>query len=189
MKTTKLVALSVMLAVASYSTADARPRPAGGGSTRSFEANKTFGLGLELGSPTGINGKYFVSPSGALDFGAGYIYHHPFYGNDSDGLHLYGDFLWHPLSFVSAPAFELPFYFGVGGRFWDFRYCDRFRCYDQGYAFGVRVPVGIAFDFNTIPLDVFIQLVPTLDFVHDYYDGRDFQFSVDFSVGARYWFN
>ena len=44
-----------------------------------FEANKTFGLGLELGEPTGLTGKYFLSGTNALDFGLGYIYHH-YYG-------------------------------------------------------------------------------------------------------------
>jgi hypothetical protein len=179
-----------MFALASVPAADARPRPAGGGSNmRSFSANKTFGLGLELGAPFGLTGKYFVSDSNALQFGLGAIYEHYYAG---DGLHLYFDYLWHPVSLVSAQPFELPFYIGIGGRFWDFDYCDRNRvCYEGGSAFGIRVPVGIAFDFNTVPLDIFVQLVPTIDFYRgDYYRyyGDRAHFGFDASVGVRYWF-
>ena len=54
-------------------------------------------------------------------------------------------------------------------------------------AFGIRVPIGVAFDFNNVPLDVFIQLTPTLDFFSGYVDNAGFWF--DFSVGIRFWFN
>jgi len=160
----------------------------GGGGGRGFEANKTFGLGLELGEPSGLTGKYFVSDSVALDFGLGWIYRHYYYG---DGLHLYADLLAHPVSLVSAPAFELPLYIGGGLRFWDFAYCDNRICDYRGSAVGIRIPVGIAFDFNTVPLDIFLQLVPVIDFVRgDYYDRyRDrTHVGIDLSVGVRYWF-
>jgi len=158
----------------------------------SFEANKTFGLGFELGEPDGLNGKYFVSPTGALDFGVGYIYDHYYYG---DGFHLYGDYLWHPVSLASTPSFELPFYVGVGLRFWDFHYCvttgGTTVCDYGGSAVGIRVPLGISFDFNNAPLDIFLQLVPTLDFLGgDYYTRNQNRehFGIDGSVGLRFWF-
>ena len=157
-------------------------------SGRGFQANKTFGLGLELGEPTGLNGKYFVSDTGALDFGVGYIYSHYYYG---DGVHLYLDYLWHPASLASNASFELPFYIGVGGRFWDFEYCDRNLCDYGGSAIGLRVPIGLSFDFNNAPLDIFLQVVPVFDFITgDYYDRfRDrSHFGADFSVGLRFWF-
>jgi hypothetical protein len=53
-----------------------------------------------------------------------------------------------------------------------------------------RVPLGIAFDFNNTPLDIFLQIVPVLDFVSgDYnrYRNRE-HFGIDGSVGIRYWF-
>src|SRR4051812_39029280 len=105
MKVTRLLALSMILgfALTTGGTADARPRPHGFGGKR-FEANKTFGLGLELGEPSGINGKYFLSGSNAIDFGLGYIYRHYYAG---DGLNLYADYLWHPVVLTSAEAFEL----------------------------------------------------------------------------------
>ncbi len=163
---------------------------ASGGSD--FVANKTFGLGLEVGAPSGLSGKYFLSDSGALNFGAGGIYRHYYYDR---GLHVYLDYLWHPVSLASTSSLELPLYIGLGGRFWDFEHCrlpNRRDCH-SGSALGVRVPFGIAFDFNRAPLDIFVQAVPVLDilsasYYREFHDRRG-HFGVDGSVGIRYWFN
>lgn len=160
----------------------------GGGDSGGFEANKTFGLGLELGEPTGLNGKVFVSPKVAIDFGLGYIYRTYYYG---DGLHLYGDVLFHPVLLSSGPTVEIPFYVGVGLRYWQFDYYDRNNVRYGGDAIGIRVPLGISFDFNNAPLDIFVQVVPTLDFLsgdyYRYYNHRN-HFGIDPSVGIRFWF-
>jgi hypothetical protein len=161
--------------------ADARPRPRQG---KAFEANKTFGLGLEVGAPAGITGKYFLSSNRALQFGIGTIYR----WRDRDGGHLYLDYLFHPTSLASNPTFELPLYFGIGGRLWDIDHTYRGTHYDDAFAIGLHVPVGIAFDFNNVPLDIFIQLAVCVDFyAGDYY--RDAYVDVVGSAGVRYWFN
>jgi hypothetical protein len=164
----------------------------GGDGGGGFQASKTFGLGLELGEPTGLNGKYFLSETGALDFGVGWIYRHYYY---DDGLHIYLDYLWHPTSLASSASLEVPFYVGLGLRFWDFEYCDRDPdpdfCYD-GTAVGIRIPIGIALDFTTAPVDIFLQVVPVIDFLSDdYYDRYDDRthVGIDASIGIRYWFN
>jgi Protein of unknown function (DUF3996) len=179
----KILLATFGIAMFSLTTADARPRPSGHIRGRSFEANKTFGLGIELGEPTGLTGKYFLSPDRALDFGVGDIYNN---GNRY-GLHIYGDYLFHPVSLASTEAFELPLYIGLGGRIWDFQ--DRGpQVHDDALAFGFRVPVGVSFDFNELPLDAFVQVVPVLD-VYSGYQAHDLYLDLDFSVGIRYWFN
>jgi len=153
-----------------------------------FEANKTFGLGLELGNPTGLNGKVFVSPRSAIDFGVGYILDDYYFG---EGLHVYADYLWHPVSLATTQSFELPFYVGGGLRYWNFTYCYMGVCNYGGDAIGIRIPLGLAIDFNNVPLDIFVQLVPVLDFVGGQYFnqyGDRAHFAVDGSVGIRYWF-
>jgi hypothetical protein len=170
--------LAVALVAAGASSADARPRPT---RAKRFEANKLFGAGIELGAPTGLTGKYFVASDRALDFGIGEIYD---YG-DGNGFHIYGDYLWHPVSLLSADAFELPLYFGIGARIWDFDYHAPMN--DNGYAIGARVPLGISFDLNNVPIDIFVQLTFVLDFFVDY-GPHDIYPSLDGSVGVRYWF-
>lgn len=182
----RLIGVVFMLALAA--TAEARPRPHGFSSAGKFEANKKFGIGLELIEPTGVTGKWFLSPSGALDFGLGGLYRNYYVNGQGAGLHLYADYLWHPVLLTKTSSFELPLYIGVGGRFWSFDYnCGGGRICSGASAFGVRVPVGIAFDFENVPLDIFIQIVPTLDFYRDFVPHKAF-LDVDFSVGIRYWF-
>ncbi len=166
-----VLGLVAALAVAVVATpSEARPRP----KSSSFEANKTFGLGLMLGEPSGLSGKYFLSKDTALDFGIGYLYHHY---HDHDGLHVFADFLWHPAVLTKNSAFWLPIYFGVGARFFDH------HDYDSGI--GIRVPVGIAFDFQRVPIDVFLEFWFAFDLIHDdRYDRAD----GGGSIGIRYYF-
>ena len=163
-----------VLAAATLTTSSAAAKPG------RFAANKTFGLGIMLGAPTGLSGKYFFSPVSAIDFGVGFIRYYRY----RDGLHLHADYLYHPINLVSTQPFELPLYFGVGARIFDFDDNDRFD--DDGFALGVRVPLGIAFDFNEVPLDVFIELALVIDFLFDYRD--DYLVDLNGAVGIRYWF-
>jgi hypothetical protein len=173
-----------ILSLTSVGDAEARRNRKMGG--EKYVANGTFGLGLELGAPFGINGKYFLSDDRALNFGVGTVYDN--YYDDRDGLHLYLDYMFHPFSITNQPAFQMPFFVGVGGRIWNFD--DRRRRFDDdnnGVALGVRVPVGIAFEFNKVPLDVWIQLT----FVADLFFGYEDRFGphLEGSIGIRYWFD
>ncbi len=178
-----MLCASVVALGALAEAADARPRPAGRTKARRFEANKGFGLGLMLGAPSGLSGKYYYAADKAFDFGLGAIG----YYRGRDGLHIHFDHLWHPLSFASTPAFELPLYIGVGARLFNFD-DDRVEDEFDGTAVGVRVPVGVAFDFNNQPLDIFIEFVPVLDFIN-YRNDDDVDFDINVAVGIRYFFN
>ena len=181
---TSLVALALLVALAP--DADARRRRSFGGGKSNYESNGKFGIGIELGGPTGLNGKYFLSGNTALNFGIGYD-HERYYGYRyrRRGIHLYLDHLWHPVELTQTEPFKLPFYVGVGVRVWDFDDRDEV----DGTAIGVRVPLGIAFDFNNIPLDIFIQLTFVVDFFLDDYRDDSFGVHLEGSCGARFWFD
>lgn len=177
-----LLAAAAILALCLGGTADARRRSMGGSN---YVSNGKFGLGIELGAPSGLNGKLFLSPSTALNFGIGWLYDN--YYRDGEGLHLYLDHLWHPISLTDNPTFKLPLYIGVGGAFWSFD-DRRDRVVNRYSALGIRVPFGLAFDFNNVPLDIFVQLTLVADiFFGDYTD----RFGPGFegSFGIRYWFD
>ena len=181
-----MFAAITLLALCLAGTADARRRSFGGGSSN-YVANGKFGLGLELGAPSGLNGKLFLSPSTALNFGVGWLYDN--YYNDGSGLHLYLDHLWHPVSLSNNPTFKLPFYVGVGGAFWSFDDRRDPRNYPNRYsALGLRVPFGLAFDFNNVPLDIFVQLTLVVDIFFGNYRDR-FGPGFEGSLGIRYWFD
>lgn len=176
-----LVLAAALLAVPSFATpVDARPRPARMKSD--FQANKTFGVGLMVGAPTGLSGKLYLSRDTALDFGLGAYYAYREHG----GLHVHMDFLWHPVVLARTDPFELPLYVGVGGRilFDDDHGHRHDRDHDHGdLAVGARVPIGVALDFNRVPLDIFVELAMVVDIiaVHSHVD-------LTGAFGVRYYF-
>ncbi|HEX4404997.1 MAG TPA: hypothetical protein VH560_09225 [Polyangia bacterium] len=145
--------------------------------------NRTFGLGFELGDPTGITAKLWVAPTNSLDFGLG------FYGYGFDdrcggncGYGGYGsgsfnmDYLWQS-NIVRGQA-QLDWHIGAGGRLIWGRGCDG-DCID----IGARMPIGLDLMFaNPSMLEVFFELAPILYVVHGPY------FDVEGAIGVRYYF-
>src|SRR5262249_31767639 len=123
-----------------------------------------------------------LSDDRALNFGVGadgYVAY------DRDGLHLYLDYLFHPLSLSNSEAVKIPLYVGFGGRLFDFN--DR-TVDDRGYAFGLRVPFGVAFDFNKAPIDISVQLTFVLAFFAGYVN-HTAAAGLEGSLGIRFWFD
>jgi hypothetical protein len=133
-----------------------------------------FGLGLILGSPTGISGKLYFGKRNALDFaiGAALV--------NERGLHVHSDYLWHPIMLTEDEAFFLPLYIGIGGRL-----LLHERHSDEDLHLGVRVPVGIVFDFKRVPIDVFGEIALIVDIIRA--SGEDIV-DLNAAVGVRYYF-
>lgn len=164
--------LPFVVTVCFVAQADARPRPR----AEKFTANKEFGLGLMIGAPTGLSGKYYLSADNAIDFGLGVVRHF----RNRDGLHIHADYLWHPAVLLTAEPFVMPLYFGVGARFFDFSDNN-----DDDLSVGVRVPLGIALDFNNVPIDIFFELAFVFDFI---VDRGDTYADLNGAIGLRYYF-
>ncbi len=158
--------------------AEARPRPKR--NAKSFEANKGFGLGLQVGVPPGLAGKYYLSQDTALDFAVAFYR----YGRDryDDAFHIHMTHLWHPFVLAESQALWVPLYVGVGARILDHR-SD--RDFADDLHIGVRAPIGIALDFNNIPLDIFLELALVVDVISDGHGYSD----VNGALGVRYYFN
>ena len=58
-------------------------------------------------------------------------------------------------------------------------------CRKLGSAARIREEI---YDFNTVPIDIFIQVVPVLDFFSGY-ARHSLYVDLDASIGVRYWFN
>ena len=151
----------------------------------SFAANAQssgFGLGIMLGEPTGISGKYWIGSDRALDFGLAWGVWNGTY------LHLHADYLFHNMELIKVTKGKLPLYYGpglrmrswTGGRYWR---KGEWHDYDGSHVdLGIRFPVGVAYLFDGAPVDLFLEVVPTLDLVPA--TGLEF----DAALGARYWF-
>lgn len=138
-------------------------------------AGGPFGLGLIIGSPTGLSGKLYLNRQNAIDFAVGGAF------LNSHGVHAHVDYLWHPVMLATDEAFSLPLYFGVGGRLLSH---DRGNDHDDDFHLGVRVPVGIVFDFKRVPIDVFIEIALVVDLLVDH----DSRVDLNGGAGVRYYF-
>ncbi len=167
-------------------------------------AGRNFGLGFTLGDPTGFSAKYWTSGNTALDFNLGwsgygtrngyydpdcnraqfYYDHRQYcdergygyrnrYGYDWNILHFHADYLFHNFDLIRATE-RFPIYYGPGI---SFNYLD----YDYMQV-GVRGQLGIAWMPRRAPMDLFLEIAPTLYIFPGPYP------DVNASIGARYYF-
>src|SRR5260370_26870117 len=127
-----------------------------------------FGIGAIFGEPTGLSMKYWLSDIPAVDLGTAWSF------EDHGSFQLHGDFLWHKFDLFRVPRGELPLYFGVGGRV---------KVPDHGDTrAGIRLPIGIAYEFPDVPIEIFGEVAPVLDLTPST-EGR-----INGGVGIRYYF-
>ncbi|MCW8803489.1 MAG: hypothetical protein OQK57_03740 [Ignavibacteriaceae bacterium] len=127
-------------------------------------AQKNFGIGVILGEPTGLSAKLYTGSNNAFDFAAAWS----FKGNGN--LLLQADYVWHS-SLTRASSGELMLYYGIGGRV----------IFQDDPRFGARIPVGLDYQFTSAPIDIFLELVPILDFV------PSTNFNLGGGIGVRFW--
>lgn len=132
-----------------------------------FAQNKHVGVGIIVGEPTGLSFKYWTSSTTAFDAALAWSF------IDGGAFHIHADYIFHNFNLIRISEGKLPFYYGIGGRI---KTADKFR-------FGVRVPLGLAYMFNTAPVDIFLEVVPILDLA------PKTDFKINAAIGARYFFN
>jgi hypothetical protein len=141
--------------------------------------DRRFGLGVMVGEPTGISAKLWTSPVNAFDFGLGWSF-----GGDRIGaykgvydgasrVHFHMDYLWHAFDAIHSSE-RFPLYYGIGGRI------NTGAGYDGSVA--VRGVFGIAWLPHNTPVDIFLELVPSLQLT------SSTGFALDAALGARYYF-
>jgi len=151
-----------------------------------FAQKSGFGLGIIVGEPTGITGKYWLSSKSAIDGAIAWSLH-------GESLHLHGDYLIHKFDVFKVSKGSLPLYFGVGVRVrfddyehyydhHDHHYYDDHYDNDHHARIGIRIPVGLDYLFAHDPIDIFFEIVPILDLTPD----TDFGFNA--AIGFRYFF-
>jgi hypothetical protein len=155
---------------------------AGAGGAAAQDEKGPFGLGLIIGSPTGVSVKYYLGQGNmAVDGAVGGA----LAGNN--GISVHADVLWHPSMLTRESAFDLTWYFGAGIRVLDH---DRGNDGNDDFHFGPRVPVGLLFDFNEVSIDVFLEAAAIIDFRTggDTGDHDGLGFDLNAGIGVRYYF-
>lgn len=128
---------------------------------------RTFGLGVILGEPTGLSAKVWVSPQRAFDAGAAWSF------RNKGFLHLHADYLWHFPGRINTPE-EIDLYLGIGARV-------GFSAKDG--IVGIRFPAGVGWRPQNVPIDLFIEIAPIFDLV------PATGLSLNGGIGARFYFN
>jgi hypothetical protein len=162
---------------------------AGGAQATEVAAGRDLGIGVALGGPTSIVGKYYLDPDSALDFGLafgprwgyrGYSCRDRFdprcdpYGYRRLGLN--ADYLWQ--NTLARSSVQLDWHIGGGARvwFWDDYYGD-------DLALAARMPLGLDLMFARPNfLEVFLELAPA------FYVVPGMALDIEGFVGARFYF-
>ena len=130
------------------------------------QTTEGIGVGVIVGEPTGLSGKFWMTNSTAIDLGLAWSF------SGENTFHIHGDYLWHNFSLIKVDKGKLPLYFGAGLR-------ARFGTDTQ---FGVRFPVGLGYLFEQAPVDVFFEIAPIMDLI------PDTRFDFNGAIGARFFF-
>ena len=136
-----------------------------------------FGLGILLGLPTGLSAAWRPAQGSVYYDGA------LAWSFDQGTLHVHGDVLLR-LADLRTDEIEdvhFPVYLGLG---------PRIRLGDSPYTFstqesvgiGIRVPIGMSFIHDGVPLEAFVELAPGIGL----YPATIGTF--DAAIGARYYF-
>lgn len=128
----------------------------GGGATR--PPGKRLGLGLHLGWPVGLAGKYTLTTGQAVQFGIG-VGGHSWLGANVD-------YIFTPVSIPVSDVGSLGFYLG-GGLFGGFGVAPGLKLGDSFFSglpvvLGAEVPIGVVWNFQQLPVDIFLEVAPGL---------------------------
>lgn len=128
--------------------------------------DRGFGIGIMAGEPTGISSKYWLSKTTAADAGLAW--------SIDSYLHIHADFLMHKYDLINVSKGELPVYIGLGARI---------LLTEPDLSIGIRVPLGLDYQFSGAPFDLFFEVVPILNLT----PATEFDFNA--AIGFRYFFD
>jgi hypothetical protein len=124
-----------------------------------------IGAGVIIGEPTGFSFKTWVSSHDAVDAGISWSLSYGWF-------HIHADYLRHVFDLIPVDKGQLPLYFGIGAKVG----------FGGDVFIGARVPVGLDYMFDGVPLDIFLEIVPGLAIL------PDTKLDMGGGIGIRYWF-
>ena len=126
-----------------------------------------LGVGVILGEPTGLSFKQWVTGRTALDAAAAWSF------GDESAFHVHMDYLLHTGGPSGEDIGRMLLYLGIGGRL---------KAEDDDARIGARVPLGLAYEFDESPIEVFFEVAPILDLA------PETELRVNGGFGIRYFF-
>jgi len=133
----------------------------------SIAQDSGLGLGIILGQPTGVSFKAWTARNQAVDVAVAWAF------DREEAVHVHADYLFHDFRLFGVEKGEFVLYYGIGGRI---KAESRTR-------FGIRIPIGLSYLFEDIPLELFFELGPIMDLA------PSTLFRMSTGVGIRYYFD
>jgi hypothetical protein len=130
------------------------------------QSKHNIGLGIMFGEPTGLSFKMWNRQTVAFDAGAAWS----FVGGKFFQLH--GDLLFHNFSLFRVETGRMALYYGFGGRI---KFAD-------STTVSLRVPIGISYEFERTPAELFLEVVPMIDLI------PATEVNMAGAIGFRYYF-
>lgn len=131
-----------------------------------FAQDSGLGLGLIFGEPTGLSAKMWTSERTAIDAAVAWSF------SDPGWFHVHANFLIHNYDIITVSTGKLPLYYGVGA----------YTAFSSEFGLGARVPLGLAYQFEGAPVEVFAEVAPGLALL------PALSFYIGGGIGARYFF-
>lgn len=134
---------------------------------------KSFELGLETGSPTGISAKYNLEDNKAIDGALAYSLINDY------GLNIHIDYLVENAKTLEIEGPEpLEVFYGFGARFVSVKRGP----YDGRLGFGPRAPVGVNYNLHNPNIDFFAEIALAFDIF------PETKLDLEGGIGIRYRF-
>ena len=111
--------------------------------------SRNIGLGVILGEPTGVSFKIWNRQTVAFDAGAAWSI------VDEKNFQIHGDLLLHNFNLFKVETGRMALYYGIGARVW----------FATDTVVSLRVPVGLSYEFEKTPVELFLEVVPMLDLI------------------------
>ena len=148
--------------------------------TELFAAESGLGTAVVLGEPMAVSVKLWISQTSALDAGVGWS----FYRRTPQGMrqrgapYAYIEYLYHFFDRIKTRTGKFVYFIGAGveGAYMD--YNEKFQ--DRIYM-GLRLPFGLTYMFTNAPLDIYIELAPSVVVM------RGMSSDTGAGIGLRYW--
>jgi hypothetical protein len=137
-----------------------------------FAGQGPFLLGAILGDPTGLSGKYDISPTEAFDGALSWSL------GGRSGVQMHGDYLRILPNRIGAGDSDLDVYYGIGARIIGI---DKDE-HKGKVSFGARAPIGLKLELKDPSVEFFGEAAAVLDLI------PSTSVEIDLGIGARYRF-
>lgn len=119
-----------------------------------FADGGPLGLGLVVGEPTGISAAYRLDKTQSVQALLAWKLTSP------GGVLVAADYLFHFDDLLEFEGVRIPLYAGAGAKVAILTGDAHYKDSDSAFGLGVRIPLGVRWEFKQVPVEAFLELVP-----------------------------